>query len=73
LHVTSAKDPRYWPAVGVILDLIEVCTGQISEVAKHLATTTANILGLLELDPKAWEQANIARRQFGHKPLRPGG
>jgi hypothetical protein len=70
LHVPSAKDPRYWPAVGIIFDVLDLCAAQVSEAAKHLSTTTANLLSLLELDPKVWEQANIARRKFGRPPLR---
>lgn len=72
-HLTTAKDPRFWPAAALIFDLLETCSAQVSEAAKHLGTTTGNLLGLLELDPKAWEQANIIRHKFGQKPLRSGG
>ncbi len=72
-HLTTAKDPRFWPAVALIFDLLEACSAQVSEAARQLETTTGNLLTLLELDPKAWEQANIIRQKFGQKPLRSGG
>jgi hypothetical protein len=71
-HVPSAKDPRYWPAVAIVLDVLETCGAQVSEAAKRLDTSTANLLSLLELEPRAWDEANILRRKFGQKPLRPG-
>ncbi len=72
LHVPTPKDPRYWPAVAIVLDVLESCSAQVSEAAKRLETTTSNLLSLLELNPKAWDEANILRRKFGQKPLRPG-
>ena len=70
LHVTSAKDARYWPAVGVLLDLLEIHSAQVSDVAAAIGTTTGNLLTILEGDAKVWEQANILRTKFGHKPLK---
>ena len=70
LHVTSAKDSRFWPAVGVLLDLLEIHSAQVSDAAAAIGTTTGNLLTLLEYDAKVWEQANILRAKFGHKPLR---
>ena len=72
LHIATAKDPRYWPVVGVLLDVLDTTSAQVSEAAKQLGTTTANLLGVLELDDKAWGEANALRRKFGQKPLRLG-
>ena len=73
LHVPSAKDPRYWPVIGVLLDLLETSSAQVSEAAKLAGTTTGNLLSFFELDEKVWEQVNILRQKFGHKPLWIGG
>jgi len=69
LHLSS-KDARYWPAVGVVLDVLLCCEGRLSDAAALLGTTTANLGDFLRSDDKVWEQANLMRIQFGHKPLR---
>jgi hypothetical protein len=69
LHL-SAKDARYWPAVGVVLDVLLAQQGRLSDAAAALGTTTANLGDFLRLDEKVWEQVNQMRLQFGHKPLR---
>lgn len=70
LHAASSRDPRYWPAVAVLLDLLDVHAARVSDVAERVGTTTANVLSILELDPRAWEQANILRQKHGQKPLK---
>jgi RF-1 domain len=69
LHL-GRKDPRYWPAVGVVLDVLEALGGRAAEAAAALGTTTANLVDFLRGDDKVWEQANQLRARFGHKPLR---
>jgi len=69
LHL-RAKDPRFWPAVGVALDVLLACEGRLSDAAAALGTTTANLGDFLRTDDKVWQQANRLRAQFGHKPLR---
>jgi hypothetical protein len=69
LHL-GAKDPRFWPAVGVVLDVLLACEGRLAEAAAALGTTTANLGDFLQCDDKVWQQANHVRAQFGHKPLR---
>ena len=69
LHL-GVKDPRFWPAVGVALDVLLFHEGRLSEAAAALGTTTANLGDFLRSDEKVWEQANLMRIQFGHKPLR---
>lgn len=69
LHV-GVRDARFWPAVGVVLDVLLAVEGRLSEAAQALGTTTANLGDFLRSDDKVWEQANLMRLQFGHKPLR---
>jgi peptide chain release factor-like protein len=64
------KDPRFWPAVGVVLDVVQACQAQVSTAAEALGISTANLIAFLETDPKVWEQANQMRTRFGQKPLR---
>jgi hypothetical protein len=64
------KAPHYWPAVGVVLDLLVAMGGRVSEAADVLATSTANLTDFLREDDKVWEQVNQVRSRFGHKPLR---
>ena len=64
------KDPRFWPAVGVVLDVLAAAEGRVSEAAEALGVSTANLVTFLRLEPKVWEQANHLRTRFGHKPLR---
>jgi hypothetical protein len=68
LHL-GLKDPRYWPAVGVVLDVLQACEGRLSEAAAALGVTTANLGEFLRSHDKVWEQANQLRLRFGHKPL----
>lgn len=66
----GVRDARYWPAVGVVLDVLVAHEGRLSEAAAALGTTTANLGDFLRSDDKVWEQANLTRLHFGHKPLR---
>ena len=64
------RDPRFWPAVGVVLDVLHALEGRVSDAAAALGITTGNLLAFLQTSPKVWEQANHMRAHFGHKPLR---
>jgi hypothetical protein len=64
------RDPRFWPAAGVVLDVLLAAQARVSEASKVLGISTANLLAFLQTSPKVWEQANHLRAQFGHKPLR---
>jgi hypothetical protein len=64
------KDPRFWPVVGVVLDVLQAVAGRVSEAAVALGVSTANLVEFLATEPKVWEQANHLRTHFGHKPLR---
>jgi hypothetical protein len=69
LHL-GRKDPRYWPAVGVVLDVLLAVGARVGEAAELLGVSTGNLIDFLQSDDKVWEQANHLRSQFGHKPLR---
>ena len=64
------KDARFWPAVGLILDVLESSEGRVSDAAAALGMSTGNLIGFLESEPKVWEHANHIRQRFGHKPLK---
>jgi hypothetical protein len=69
LHL-GTRDARFWPAVGVVLDVLLATQARLSEAAAALGTSTANLGDFLRSDEKVHEQANQLRIQFGHKPLR---
>jgi hypothetical protein len=64
------KDPRFWPAAGVVLDVLQALEARVSEAAAALGISTGNLIDFLQTSPKVWEQANQMRTRFGHKPLR---
>jgi hypothetical protein len=64
------KDPRFWPAVGVVLDVLEASQARVSDAARTLGISTGNLIDFLRTDPKVWQQANGMRARFGEKPLR---
>jgi len=69
LHV-GARDARFLPAAGLVLDALSAARARVSEAAEALGTTTGNLIDFLETSPRVWEQANHLRTQFGHRPLR---
>lgn len=69
LHM-GKKDPRFWPAAGVVLDVLRAYEARVSEAAEALGVGTANLVGFLAVESKVWEEANHLRARFGHKPLR---
>lgn len=69
LHL-GRKDPRFWPAVGLVLDVLQSVDARVSEAAALLGISTANLIEFLAVEPKVWDQANQLRAHFSHKPLR---
>jgi hypothetical protein len=69
LHL-GRKDPRFWPAVGVVLDVLCAVEARVSDAARILGISTGNLIDFLQSDPKIWQQANACRVRFGQKPLR---
>jgi hypothetical protein len=68
LHL-SPKDLRFWPAVGVVLDVLTACEARVADAANLLGTSTGNLIDFLQTDPKVWQEANRIRTVFGQKPL----
>lgn len=66
------KDPRFWPAAGVVLDVLEAVRASVRDAAAALGIRTANLVAFLETDPKLWDAANRLRARFQVKPLRTG-
>ena len=64
------KDPRFWPAVGVVLDVLQAMAARVSEAAAVLGISTGNLIEFLKVEPKVWEQANILRSRFSLKSLK---
>ena len=68
--VVGRRDARYPQAVAEILDLLTACDLRVSDAAKCLGVTTANLVKLLENDPKLWDRVNQLRAAVKLKPLR---
>ena len=66
----SAKDPRFWPAVGVVLDVLAAVEARVADAADLLGVSTGNLIDFLRTDPKVWQEANRLRAASGQKPLR---
>ena len=69
LHL-SAKNPRFWPAVGVVLDVLAAVGGQVSTAAELLGLSTANLVDFLQTHEKPWREANQIRIAHGLKSLK---
>ena len=64
------KDPRFWPAVGVVLDVLTATGARVAGAAALLGVSTGNLVDFLQTDPKVWQEANRLRAASGQKPLR---
>jgi hypothetical protein len=64
------KDPRFWPAAGLVLDVLSAVQGRVSDTARLLSISTGNLISFLQIHPKVWEQANQLRARLGQKSLR---
>jgi hypothetical protein len=67
------KDARFWPLVGLVLDVLEATQARVGDAAEALGISTGHLIDFLEVEPKVWEQANQMRQRHGHKSLKPGG
>ncbi len=66
----SARDPRFWPSVGVALDVLTAVEARVADAAALLGVSTGNLIDFLRTDPKVWQEANRLRAAFGHNALR---
>src|SRR5437868_7103772 len=46
------KDARFWPVVGVVLDVLEATQARVSEAAAALGISTGGLIDFLETEPK---------------------
>jgi hypothetical protein len=63
------RDNRFWPAVGVVLDILNTHSGRVAAAAEALGITTGNLVDFLGTDVKVWQQVNEMRKRHGQKPL----
>jgi hypothetical protein len=64
------KDPRYWRAAAIALDVLDAVQARVREAAEALGVSTGNLLDFLQIDAKVWEHANLLRQKHGQKALR---
>lgn len=69
-YEVSRKDSRFWPACGVLLDYLDAYAGRISDVAEKLGSSTAQLVDLIQQEPRVWQTANQIRAKYQQKPLR---
>jgi hypothetical protein len=65
----ARKDARFWPAVGLVLDVLQAAEARVSTAACALGISTANLVDFLRMDSKVWQEANRLRAHFCQKPL----
>ncbi len=66
----NKKNPKFWPTVGFVLDVLHAFQARVSDAAKFLGISTGNLIDFLQTSPKVWEQTNAMRTDFGQKPLK---
>ena len=66
----GVKNVLFWPAAGVLLDLLAAAEAQVSTTADALGLSTANVVEFLQSDPRLWQSANRLRAAHGRKPLK---
>ncbi|MBI1827410.1 MAG: hypothetical protein HYR83_13600 [Planctomycetes bacterium] len=64
------RDERYFPALSELLDVLAECGLRVSDTAKLLGTSTAQLVAFFENDPKLWERVNQMRAEAGKRLLR---
>jgi hypothetical protein len=63
------RDPHFWPAVGVVLDVVVAVEARVGAAAELLGISTGNLISFLRTDANVWQTANQLRTHYGHKPL----
>jgi hypothetical protein len=69
----SAKLDRqkenYLAALGLVLDVVAAAGGSVSDAARHLGVSTANLVDFLQRDEQALSYVNRLRVSAGLRPL----
>ena len=68
--IMNARNPHFWPAAGVALDVLKAVEARVRDAAELLDVSTGSLIDFLQTDPHVWQEANRLRSQFGQKPLR---
>jgi hypothetical protein len=63
------KDPRFWPSVGLVLDVLAAKGARVSDAAEFLGVSTGRLVSFLGEHPKVWQAANALRQRHGLKQL----
>ncbi len=66
----APRDARFWPAAGVVLDVLAANEARVADAAALLSISTGNLIDFLQTDPRVWQEANRLRARFGQKSLR---
>jgi RF-1 domain len=64
------KDQRFAHVLAEVLDVLLACGGRVSLAAEKIGVGTANLVTLIQSDPKLLAAVNEMRRDLGVKPLR---
>ncbi len=68
--LVGRRDERYFQVVNEVLDVLWACGARVSDAARLLGVSTANLAGFFGSDPKLWERVNQLRAEAGLKALR---
>lgn len=61
----SDRSPLYAAVAGLVLDLMQACSGNPAHVAVNLGVSTSAVVKLLEDEPQLWAKANAIRAVNG--------
>ena len=64
------RDPRYYPAVCELLDVLAACGVRVESAGKSVGVSTANFVKFVRNDSKLWGRVNQMRACAGLKALR---
>jgi hypothetical protein len=64
------KDPRYWSAAAIVLDVLDSAGARVHDAARALEISTGNLIDFLQTDAKVWAEVNALRQKHGHRALR---
>lgn len=63
------KDERALPVINEVLSVLDGCGGRVSDAARAIGITTANLVKFLRIDPHVWRRANHIRQSHGLEAL----
>ncbi|MFP4354852.1 MAG: peptide chain release factor family protein [Phycisphaerae bacterium] len=63
------KDHRFWAVAAWLLDLLDVCEGQLGKASATLGISTGNLVRIFKSDRHLLHAVQEMRKRFGLKPL----